>query len=748
MGATEKGNPTVLFFFCPYAGQPPPHRFDINLGAAYLGAYLMQQGIETAFYHGAYDNDPEFGRQLDAIERLDPVIVGFTVYGSNLPETAALSKTIKRVRPQTAVVWGGPEIRYKPEKVIEAYGEWVDLCVSGEGEKPLMALTTLEHPWRNKDLTEIPGVCYHDRVVGIIQSTPLGKTLLQDNLHALERPNALDTYPSPYLEGVIPEGYFIDKTVVSIFTSRGCPFKCIYCQFSSLTDHRVHFHSVDRVLAEIEWIRSHVLAHHPDKAEVMIMIYDEALTLSKKRIEVLCRRIIDKDYDPPVRLWIDTRADHVDEALMTLLKRAGVKKVNFGLESAVPGVLKKIRKVRSQSGGKENDLAAETRFLERVRQAVKWSKALGLYTSVSMIVGLPTETMDDARETLRFVKELDVDMYYHNFLNVLEGTDLASKANKYGYEWGLRPRGYMGKYGHRYTRAPIPTRSLPLLKNARVFLRDKNRFSVLLRGWRYPIACGHPPYDRLDFAPLVLDLAMAPADYPDLCNRLFSAFAGLSTTVFYPERLALDDVLFADMLENLRLKNARLYRLPNPEKEAGRIMGIEEADQSTPYFLPFKMFDRFEDPDDGRKVFLTVNDMADAAAFIGRITSLKTEQEKVLDFETADQLEFDLFETCRWFRWNRAGCPAASLTHIYLREDLRLRPCAHFPVAGGMGRNLSLEGYRRWILAQVEKILGRRGCRKCSVRSSCPQCVAPFPLSDRQYCAFQKNYLTHSLLST
>lgn len=736
----QPDRPDILFFFCPYMGHPPPHRFDITLGAGYLAAYLKKKGLKAGFYYGWYDNDPDFGQIRAHIEGCRPRCVGFTVYGSNLPETVALSRVIKKAYPHIPILWGGPDVRFNPQRLVEKYPDGVDVCISGEGEKPLATLLSTNTPFSDDTLAAIPGTCFLNRDTGKIIYRQPGRTLLEDHRDELEKLQALDIYPSPYLEGVIPADYYSDKTVSGIFTSRGCPFKCIYCQFSSLTHHQVLFHSVERVLAEIEWIHARVRARHPDKDAIMIMIYDEALTLSRKRIETLCHRLIEADFNPPLKLWIDTRADHVDEALLALLRRAGAKKINFGLESAVPRVLKIIGKVAPHKQREPDNVDAESRFLDSVQKAVMWSKAQGLFTSVSIIVGLPGETLADAEQTLGFVKKLDADHYSHNFLNVLEGTELAQQAGRWGYEWQDFPRGYMGKYGHRYTKAPIATRSLQPLGNAMEFQRDRNRFGFLLRGWYYGLKCAHLADRSTPFKPFVLGIDTHPQNSP-FSKKFLSTYLGFSVTLFCPQALYSGDDDFLRLFADFPLGNGRLYLLPQAGEAPARIRGIEEADHSTPYYLAFKTLDRTPIPDDGRRVFVTVEDGDDVECLSHVMDSLSTDGNITLSHDRYEALPFDLFESCRWFRWFDMACPARWLTHLYADARHNLRPCVHFPAVGRVQEHLPLVAFRQRIAEQIQSKLRTRGCLQCRIKDNCPQCIAPFPLTDSEYCRFQKRIL-------
>jgi hypothetical protein len=372
-----------------------------------------------------------------------------------------------------------------------------------------------------------------------------------------------------------------------------------------------------------------------------------------------------------------------------------------------------------------------------MEQAVKASKDQGLFTGVSIIVGLPTETMADARETLRFVKDLEVDVYYHNFLNVLEGTELAGHSKALGYDCNVFPLGYMGKYGHRYTKAPIPTRSLQPLKNANVFGRDRNRFGVLLRGWSYAWKCARLINGGMKFSPFVLAVGRRPRS-SESEGQFFQQFAGLSTTLFCPEDVCFSEEELSEMLKCLPLRNGRIHLIPARGSSAKRIRGIEEADQSTPYIIAFKELDRSRFPDDGRRIFVEINDRDDFEGLARFLQHYQSGKSGGLSYHQTNVLPFDLYESCRWFRWFATACPAASLTHIYCDEDGGLRPCAHFPPMGYVGENVPLEEFRERTERYFREKTRGRGCHRCDVKTKCPQCIAPFPLTDKEYCEFQR----------
>ncbi len=88
---------------------------------------------------------------------------------------------------------------------MEKYGKIVDICVSGEGEIPLTHLLTLDIPWSERDIAQISGITYRRIEDSRIVCNPPGSILVAQNRLGFARGNALDVYPSPFLEGIIPD---------------------------------------------------------------------------------------------------------------------------------------------------------------------------------------------------------------------------------------------------------------------------------------------------------------------------------------------------------------------------------------------------------------------------------------------------------------------------------------------------------------------------------------------------------------
>jgi radical SAM superfamily enzyme YgiQ (UPF0313 family) len=168
-----------------------------------------------------------------------------------------------------------------------------------------------------------------------------------------------------------------------MLTSRGCPHNCIYCYTPNAFNHRVSFHSVDRVIEEIRWIRK--------KGVRRLWFADPNISFKPARLIEILERILEEGLE--TQMWLQTRADLVTPELMKTMKRAGVATIAFGLESASEQVMARLDKNVS---------------IQKVAEAIRLAQGEGIEVELFTMFGLPYETSKDAMETLEFMKKNNV----------------------------------------------------------------------------------------------------------------------------------------------------------------------------------------------------------------------------------------------------------------------------------------------------------------------------------------------------
>ena len=413
----------VLFVMAPGGAM---RHFPEHLGTAYLRAVLRRAGIESRQYLPT--KNPSLAGFADFLRESTPQVVGFTVYESNMNVSRALVQAARETLPGSVIAVGGPNATFTPEETLSLLG--ADVCLRGAGEGTIVSIVQRilgsdSASARFPDLLrDVPNLVM--RVANTTYCTPL------ENLSSFPARffATLDDIPSPFQDGVV------STPDIGYLSARGCNQHCTYCSFAAVSGRRVAFHSVERVLADLEALEALVNRtprRHPD-----IEIFDDAFTLVPERARRICEGILERGIRLP--LSCVTRGDRVTPDLLRLMRRAGFVGIAFGLESAVPRVLRTIGKVCAPSSVGDPDFERERQYLDRFRTAVESAQQCGLDVSVSVIGGLPGETVEDFRASLEFVASLKVKAYSHNLLSLFPGTPLYDRRRQFGLDACREPR--------------------------------------------------------------------------------------------------------------------------------------------------------------------------------------------------------------------------------------------------------------------------------------------------------------------
>ncbi len=338
---------------------------SIPISTGYILAALKAAGFEGIILDDLRDR-PLTLRNLEKwIRRIDPVVVGFTAYQSTMSRIRFLCRYIKSRHRKIHVVLGGPQVLAMPSQALEALGD-VDVLVRGEAEVVLPAMARKLQA--GESLESIEGItCKRD---GRIIDTGPGP----------EPPQDLDDYPSPYLANLLD---LSGKNTAILLSSRGCRHVCWFCITPRICRGKVRYHSIERTLAEMELLAGEGIER--------FWFADPNFTENRERTEKLIEEKIKRGIATP--FWFQTRADLVDAPLLTKLQQAGADTVAFGLESGSPGVLKNTHKGI---------------VLQQLEEDIKVAHSLDMEAELFSIYGLPGETVEDARETMRFLRSLEI----------------------------------------------------------------------------------------------------------------------------------------------------------------------------------------------------------------------------------------------------------------------------------------------------------------------------------------------------
>jgi len=235
-------------------------------------------------------------------------------------------------------------------------------------------------------------------------------SFIQDGraVHNPERPKIpnLDVNPIPdynLITGWKPGG------VVSIATSRGCPFSCTFCSVPGMYGHAFRTHSLDRVLEELR-------IHRDDS---YTFFADDIFTANKKRVKELLGRMIQAGLTP---LWgAQVRTETVDDPeLLKLMHDSNCFNVYVGFESINPRTLKLFQK--------KQDLAKIERAIERFH-----SHKISIHGM--FVVGSDEDDLETIDATVTFARKHDIDSIQFMILTPIPGSPdwdtLYAKGEKY-----------------------------------------------------------------------------------------------------------------------------------------------------------------------------------------------------------------------------------------------------------------------------------------------------------------------------
>jgi len=363
------------------------------LGLMYIAAYLKTRTAYNVEILDCQVGRMDYDRLREEVRRKNPDVVGITAMTFTLIDVMKTARTVKEVNPQTKVVLGGPHVMIFPNETIEK--EEIDFLILGEGESAIKPL--LENMDNPEKLKKIRGLVFKDG--GTIINN--GRADFIENLDNLPFPARYLTPYKKYFSVLSPR-----RPVTTMFTSRGCPFKCLFCDRPQL-GKLFRARSAKSVVDEME---------ECDKMGIQeIFIYDDTFGVDRRRVLDICNEI---DRRGISIVWdIRTRVNTVDKEVLEALKRAGCQRIHYGVEAGTQKILNVLRKGIT---------------LKQAEEAFKTTKRVGIQTAGYFMIGCPTETKEDIEQTVKFMKKLNPDYVHITIATPFPATDLYRMAQEEG----------------------------------------------------------------------------------------------------------------------------------------------------------------------------------------------------------------------------------------------------------------------------------------------------------------------------
>lgn len=370
-------------------------RLGLPLGLMYIAAVLEENGCAVKIFDSLISEKTEIIEKdnflyhgvsedyfKDVVSREEPALVGIGgPFSAQIHNAVRAADLVKQINPNIFVVIGGPHASVKGADFLKE-NKNIDAAVVGEGELAMLELAKAIKDKRS--LKAISNVVYRfsdnqEReekiftnpwtVIKKIDELPLPAYHLMDMERYFFLSYDLSARPTKY------------NRSISMITSRGCPYNCVFCSIHLHMGRIWRFHSVEYVVNHIERVISDYKVKH-------ISFEDDNFTFNPRR----CERILDEVLTKKIKFSWDTpngvRVDTLNEKLLKKMKKSGCQELIIGTESGSQEVLDKIINKNLR--------------LENVFKIAQLCRKIKIKLRSFFVIGFPGETKKDIQKTIDF----------------------------------------------------------------------------------------------------------------------------------------------------------------------------------------------------------------------------------------------------------------------------------------------------------------------------------------------------------
>lgn len=339
-----------------------------------------------------------------AISESQPDFVGISLLTTEYaPILLQAADIVKEVDPGIVVLAGGVHVTLHANDVIQHPN--IDYCCRGEGEPVLREL--LFHLLGVGPLPKV-GLVYRDGDQVIEQPKAV-----VDDIAALPWP-AYDLLEfHKYCDTDLRHGAnrFPELPGMAMLISRGCPYRCAFCQVATISGRQARIRKPADVIEEIKFVKERYGIRS-------LTFFDDNFLMPKRVMKELLQRMCDEDLGlkwqaAGAAIWV------LDDEFLDLMQRSGCIGVTVALESGVQRVLDEI-------------INKPIKNIELMPKRIAEIQKRGIWVAANFVIGLPGETWDEIRQTIRFAESCGADYVKFYAALPLPGTRMYEMAQEMG----------------------------------------------------------------------------------------------------------------------------------------------------------------------------------------------------------------------------------------------------------------------------------------------------------------------------
>jgi radical SAM superfamily enzyme YgiQ (UPF0313 family) len=381
-------------------GEAPLHPF-----LPYASSVLLKAGYEFKVIDCQRSKIDQH-EVLYNITKENPDIISSIISLPSMENDIKILNEIKESIQNVTIVGVGTVCRVIPNEVL--HGSKVDIVLRNSYPYTSHLVDLIQSLQQSRKLKTVGSISYKQN---------------EKIVHVPDTPEPdIGDLPAPCYDFLQFDGYetITDITgerylYVPIIESKGCPYDCVYCPYPLGFGRKIMFRSPKAIVDEMECLYS---AHNIKG----FLLRGQTFAYNRKRAIEICEEIIRRKLD--VVWFCESRVDEVSRELLNKMKKAGCRRIHYGVETGDPETLK---------------IAKPGVVLETTKKAFKITRETGILTQAHVILGWPDDDHKTLETTRKFILKLKPDIINLNFLTPYPGTKMYEIAKKNSllltYDW-------------------------------------------------------------------------------------------------------------------------------------------------------------------------------------------------------------------------------------------------------------------------------------------------------------------------